>query len=114
MILVFASIFNKAAASFVSNYKGVAASLITCSSLSLTETRISYPDVDGSFITVDDTRLYLKDVRGIINLLPGILPEEMYFYNEHRICVPGAGIYRTVSLYAKCIRCACHQQAVSA
>jgi hypothetical protein len=82
MILVFASIFNKAAAAFVTNYKGAAASLVTCSTISLQQSCFTYPNFDDSYITINSKKLFVNDIKGIINLLPGIIPYEMYFYNE--------------------------------
>lgn len=82
MVLVLASVFDKAAVAFVERFTGAAASVLTCSSLALTPTHICYPYPDESYITVNKQRLYLKDITGIINLLQGIIPEEMYFFDE--------------------------------
>lgn len=81
MILVLASVVDQAASAFAKELASVtAASVLTCRDLAEGSTVFRYPDFAGSSLTVDGRRVGVGEISGVINLLPAVFPEELFFY----------------------------------
>src|SRR4030088_432688 len=80
MILVLSSMVDKAAASFVKDFPDAAASLFTCYDLAAGSTLLRYPDFEASVVSIQDRRVRVTEIGGVINLLPAVFPEELFFY----------------------------------
>ena len=81
MILVLAEGADRAAVAFADDLAGVtAASLFTCRDLAEQPFALRHPDLDGSALTAGGRTIPLADLRGVINLLPAVLPGELLFY----------------------------------
>ena len=83
MILVACSVVDDAAAKLAEEIRGfAAASVLTCRELALLKCAIRCPEVTASVITVDGRSVTANELRGVVNLLPAIFPDELYFYGE--------------------------------
>ena len=81
MILVLASVADDAAAAFVAESRDVAElSLLTCRDLAEERTVLRHPGLAGSAITVDERTVPVERITGVINLLPVVFPEELFFF----------------------------------
>lgn len=83
MILVACSVVDDAAARLAEEIRGfAAASVLTCRDLALGKCAIRHPEVAASVITVDGRSVTPGELRGVLNLLPAVFPDELYFYPD--------------------------------
>lgn len=81
MILVLARIADRAAVTFAGDLAGVtAAALFTCRDLAEQPLALHHPDPQRSVLTAGGRTIPLSAVRGVVNLLPTVLPEDLSFY----------------------------------
>lgn len=82
MILILVSSYQKEAATFVKKFPEGAVSLLTCADLAEAATNLFYPAFGDSSITIGGATVPVSAITGVANLLPLILPEELYFFAE--------------------------------
>jgi hypothetical protein len=81
MILVLASVVDEAARAFAQELARVTpASMLTCRDLAEQPIALRYPDFPASTLTVDGRTLAVGRIHGVINLLPAVFPDELFFY----------------------------------
>jgi hypothetical protein len=81
MILVLASAVNEDARTFASELACVtAASVLTCRDLAEEPSDFRHPDFHASSLTVAGRKIAVQEIDGIVNLLPTVLPDELFFY----------------------------------
>lgn len=79
MILVLASLGNTAAGSFASELRGRGV-VVRCPDLLASRGALVDPDIWRSTITAGGRAIALGDVRGVVNLLPVVSPDELPCY----------------------------------
>jgi len=82
MILILVSSYYKEAATFAKRFPGGAASIFTCADLAAQPIDLFYPGFERSTITIGGAAIPINAISGVINFLPEILPEELYFFPE--------------------------------
>jgi hypothetical protein len=81
MILVLASIVDAPAAAFAEEFAVEAnVSLMTCRDLAASRIELRHPNFAASTLTIGGKQISVREINGIINLLPAIFPEELFFY----------------------------------
>jgi hypothetical protein len=81
MILILASIVDAAAAAFAEEFAAAASvSLMTCRDLAASRIALRHPDFAVSTLTIGGKQISVREISGIINLLPAVFPEELFFY----------------------------------
>jgi hypothetical protein len=81
MILVLASIVDEAAVAFARELANVAsASVLTCRDLAEERTVLRHPDFHASSLSVGAAEFPVARIDGVINLLPVVFPDELFFY----------------------------------
>lgn len=106
MVLVLASIFDRAAASFATELAfRTSASLVTCSDLALAPLSLEHPSFDTSTITINGERLAVPQFRGVLNLLPVVFPDELLFYDEAEREYQSAEFHALLTFFLSSLRC---------
>ncbi len=83
MILVVASAVDKVAAGFVEELSLLTpAAVMTCKNIALECCDIHCPNLLASSLTIDSQKVWLSEVRGVLCLLPTVIPDELYFYPD--------------------------------
>jgi hypothetical protein len=83
MILVACSVVDDAAAKLVEEIRGfAAASVFTCRDLALSKCSIRCPNVADSRLTLEGRNVAAGGIVGVINLMPAVFPDELYFFPE--------------------------------
>ena len=81
MILVMASAVDDAAVEFAEEISAfAAASVVTCKNLATESMALRYPNFLSSTFSAAGRVVSASDVRCIINLLPVVFPDELFFY----------------------------------
>jgi hypothetical protein len=81
MILILASIVDAAAAAFAEEFAVSAnVSLMTCRDLAASRIALRHPNFAASTLTIGGREISVREITGIINLLPAVFPEELVFY----------------------------------
>jgi hypothetical protein len=105
MILILASIYNERAKSYVKQFPDSSASLITCSDIAEHKLKIFYPDFNNSEITIAGRTLSVREITGVINLLPVVLPEELFFFPEKEREYQSAEIQALLTFFLSALSC---------
>jgi len=83
MILVVCSVVDDSAARLAQEICGfTSAAALTCRDLALAKCAIRCPETSTSVITVDGSNVRAGELRGVLNLLPAVFPDELYFYPD--------------------------------
>jgi len=81
VILILASIVDAAAAAFAEEFAVAASvSLMTCRDLAASRIALHHPNFAASTLTIGGREVSVREIGGIINLLPAVFPEELFFY----------------------------------
>lgn len=81
MILVLASIVDAAAAAFAEEFADAAnVSLMTCRDVAASSIALHHPKFVDSTMTIGGREISVREIGGVINLLPAVFPEELFFY----------------------------------
>ncbi len=81
MILIVASAADRAAAEFAETLSvSAAVSVVTCKSLALEGTAIRHPAILSSTLTVAGKSIVAAEIEWVLNCLPAVFPEELFFY----------------------------------
>jgi len=105
MILVLASAANNEAAAFARKRTNAAASVITCYDIAVNKSSFRYPDVASSKITVQGKILMVKEIEGVINLLPAIFPDELFFYPPEEREYQAAEFHALLTFFLSALEC---------
>lgn len=83
MILIVASVVDEAAAELAEKISSSAAvSLLTCRDLAQGRLALRHPDVLSSTFTVSGHEIPARSTRAVVNLLPAVFPDELFFYPQ--------------------------------
>jgi hypothetical protein len=83
MILVLASAADSNAVAFAQELASTAvASILTCCNLAEGPAVLRYPSFCASSLTIEGRKVEIGEIDGVINLLPAVLPDEMFFYSK--------------------------------
>jgi len=81
VILLLASLVDKKALAFATEFPNPAAvSVVTCRDIAEDSSTFCYPDFLASTITLHGQTISVFSIRGVINLLPAVYPDELVFY----------------------------------
>jgi hypothetical protein len=106
MILVVASAVDDAAVKFAEEIAPTTvASVVTCKSLALESSALRFPDHLSSTITAGGRSIAMKDVRCILNLLPAVFPEELFFYSEEEREYQAAEFHALLTFLLTAVTC---------
>jgi hypothetical protein len=106
VILVLASIVDEAAASFARELaSGAAAALVTCAALASAPLNLHHPHFDASTITVGGESISIGRIAGVVNLLPAVFPDELFFYDEEERAYQAAEIHALLTFFLSSLPC---------
>jgi hypothetical protein len=106
MILVLAGIVDEAAASFARELASEAAvSLVTCADLASAPLNVRHPDFEASTITVRGDTISVRELAGVVNLLPAVVPHELIFYDEAEREYQAAEIHALLTFFLSSLAC---------
>jgi hypothetical protein len=105
MILIPVSCYNKEAATFAKKFPKGTASIFTCADLAEQSTSLYYPGFEKSTITVEGVTVPVHAITGVVNLLPMILPEELYFFPEEERDYQSAEFHALLTFFLDALPC---------
>ncbi|HEY7392539.1 MAG TPA: hypothetical protein VH640_28725 [Bryobacteraceae bacterium] len=106
MILVLASAVNEDARTFASELSSVtAASVLTCRDLAEEPSDFRYPDFQASSLTVRGRKIAVQEIEGLVNLLPVVLPDELFFYPPEEREYQAAEFHALLTFFLSALAC---------
>jgi hypothetical protein len=82
MILILASYADNKARDFGTAHQEKGVRVLNCRHLACNAMALYHPEMASSFISVDGEQIPLGEIEGIINMLPFIIPEELFFFPD--------------------------------
>jgi hypothetical protein len=105
MILMLVSSYYKEAATFVKQFPEGAVSILTCAGLAQESTNLFYPGFENSTITIEGITVPISAITGVVNFLPVILPEELYFLPEEEREYQAAEFHALLTFFLHSLPC---------
>lgn len=106
MILLLASIVDEAAVAFAKEFADVTAALVlACRDLAEERTVLRYPDFYLSSLTVGGIEVPVAQIDGVINLLPGVLPDELFFYGAGETEYQASEFHALLTFFLSALKC---------
>lgn len=105
MILMLVSSYHKEAATFVKQFPEGAVSILTCADLAQKSTNLFYPGFENSTITIEGIAVPISAISGVVNFLPVILPEELYFLPEEEREYQAAEFHALLTFFLHSLPC---------
>jgi hypothetical protein len=107
MILILASVIDRDARAFAAELATARAThLLTCQDLAEQRIRLRCPDFLDSTITVKHDSVSVQQIRGVINLLPAVYPEELFFYPPEEREYQSAEFHALLTFFLSSLPCA--------
>jgi hypothetical protein len=98
VILILASAADKAARQFAGNYEDV--NIFTCQDMAMHKLALRFPDIYQSTISVRGMSIPVYEIEGIINGLPFILPDELFFFPRSERQYQAAEFFALINFFA--------------
>lgn len=106
MILVVCSVVDDPAFKLAEEIRSfAAASVLTCRDLAMSKCALRCPDVVASEINLDGHRVMASEIRGVVNLLPAVFPDELYFYPDSEREYQAAEFHALLTFFLGALPC---------
>ena len=106
MILVACSVVDDAAAKLAEEIRSFAdAAVLTCRDLTLSKCAIHCPNVADSLVTLEGRNVAAEEILGVINLMPAVFPDELYFFLETEREYQAAEFYALLTFFLGALSC---------
>jgi len=106
MILVACSVVDEAATQLAEEIRGfAAASVLTCRDLALSKCAIRCPNVTDSRLTLEGRNLAAEEILGVINLIPAVFPDELYYFPENEREYQAAEFHALLTFFLGALPC---------
>jgi len=106
MILVVCSVVDDAAVKLAEEIRSfAAASVLTCRDLAMSKCALRCPDVVASEINLHGHRVMANEIRGAVNLLPAVFPDELYFYPDSEREYQAAEFHALLTFFLAALPC---------
>jgi hypothetical protein len=107
MILVVCSVVDDAAVKLAEEIRSfTAASVLTCRDLAMSKCALRCPDVVASEINLHGHKVMGREIRGAVNLLPAVFPDELYFYPDSEREYQAAEFHALLTFFLAALPCA--------
>jgi hypothetical protein len=104
MILILASMVDAAAAAFAREFADAGTRSVTCRDLAENKAELRYPGFAASTLEIGGQTISVREITGIINLLPAIFPEELIFYPPEEREYQAAEFHALLTFFLTSIR----------